>query len=166
MIKKSYKMLEFYKILEMLGECAISQNVKNKISQLEPYMNEAELLRHMDETTQTKRILEGMGNPPLVATTEIEKVLNLIEKDVMLLPEQLNQVKLFLTACRRMKAYLKKSEATYTNVAYFGQTIYSITELEDEIDRCIRGDRVDDRASTSLAAIRSKIEHHQDAIRT
>ena len=150
----NYQTLEFNKILEQLADNALSNIVKARCLALAPSLNETEVRRRMDETTQAKRIIEQTGTPPLPSMTDLQKVIGLISIDAMLMPEQIAHVSSFLVSCRRMKTYLKKAEATNVNIAWYGQSINELSELENEIDRCIRNGVVDDRASTRLADIR------------
>ena len=115
-----YKTLEFDKILNMLAENALSEAVKTRCLALAPSLNQAEARRWIDETTQARRILEQAGTPPLSPMTELQKALGLVQADAMLLPEQLEQVLSFLAACRRMRAYLKRAEATDSAIAWYG----------------------------------------------
>ncbi|HWP51229.1 MAG TPA: DNA mismatch repair protein MutS, partial [Clostridia bacterium] len=148
------KTLEFDKILELLAENALSEAVKTRCHSLTPSLNEAEARRWMDETTQARRILEQAGTPPLSPMTELQKVIGLVEADAMLIPEQMEHVLSFLAACRRMRAYLKRAEATDLAIAWYGGAIDPLGDLETELVRCIRGGALDDRASDHLGDIR------------
>ncbi len=165
MKQKTFKALEFDKILDMLSEYALSDRAKEKIKRLEPYMEKSEVERCTHETTQAKKIIVFSGTPPLASMAELEKVLALLGKDAMLLPEQLNCVSLFITACNRMKIYLKKAESTYTHVALYGNSINDLSELKDEIERSIKGNMVDEKASAALANIRKKIVRTSDRVK-
>lgn len=161
-----YRKLEFDIILDMLSGHAVSDKASERIRSLEPYMSEAEVERHMNETTQARRIIEQYGTPPLSPMTDLDKILSSLGKGIMLLPEQLSGIALFLTACRRLKSYLKKAEAAEATVAVYGNSIYELTDLEDEISRSIRGNQVDDKASAKLVDIRRKIENAGAQIRS
>ena len=165
-MKKMYDTLEFNKILEMLEVHALSEKAKIKIGKLEPFLSETEVFRHLNETSEAKAIMEQHGNPPLSAMNELEKSLSLLGKGALLLPEEFENIAQFLTACRRMKAYLKKAENTSTSIALYGNSIYKLSEVEDEINRTIRGNQVDDRASPMLANIRKKILNAGEQIKS
>ncbi len=157
MIQKMLKTLEFDKILEKLQEHAVSENVRTKISALKPSLSEVEVKQKLNETTEGRIIIEHSGTPPLSPMIELNKVLSLVGKGSLLMPDQLEAVAQFLTSCRRLKSYLKKAEVTNTAVALYGNSLYDLTSLEDEIKRVIRGGQVDDRATPALADIRRKI---------
>ena len=160
-----YITLEFDKILDKLAENALSEAAKTRCLALCPSLNEAEVRRWMDETTQAKRIMEQIGTPPLSSMTELKKVIDLIAIDAMLLPDQIVHVSSFLVSCRRMKSYLRKAEATDSSIAWYGGSIAELTELEDEIERCIRNGIVDDKASAQLHGIRRQILLTSDQIK-
>ncbi|KJS73072.1 MAG: DNA mismatch repair protein MutS [Desulfotomaculum sp. BICA1-6] len=157
--------LEFDKILGMLAENALSKTVKKRCLELGPTLNEAEARRRMDETTQAKRIIEQIGTPPLSSMSELQKVIDLIAIDVMLMPDQIAHVSSFLISCRRMKAYLRKAEATGSAIAWYGGSIDELPELENEIERCIRNGIVDDKSSVQLDGIRRQIVVTTDQIK-
>lgn len=151
--------LEFNKILEMLSEEALSDNAKYYLLKLRPYLSEGEVNHKMQETTDARQMLESLGTPPLTSMKEIDKAMALVSKDAMLLPEQLSSITQFLTACKRMKQYLKKAEVLSTGVAYYGNSINNLSDLIDEIERSIRNGEVDDCASPQLRDVRRRIEN-------
>lgn len=157
-MNRSEQILEFDKIKVMLCSYAVSEQAKQILSELKPSMSERECRKNLDITTQARRILDSMGNPPLPSSPEILKIISLCKKGTMLFPEQLEAVSSFLAACRRMKQYLKRSEFLEVSLAYYGQSIYDISDLQDEIDSCIQNTAVSSSASPALKNIRRKIE--------
>lgn len=157
MNQKMLRTLEFDKILEILQEHAVSEVVRKMIAALAPSLSEAEVKQKLAETTEGRSIIEHSGTPPLSPMTELNKVLSLVGKGSLLMPDQLESIAQFLTSCRRLKSYLKKAEITGAAVALYGNSLYDLSSLEDEIKRVIRGGQVDDRATPALADIRRKI---------
>jgi dsDNA-specific endonuclease/ATPase MutS2 len=154
---KMLKTLEFDKIREMLSEHALSDKVKEDLLRLEPYMDEAKVIVELNKTTQAKKIMETMGSPPLASVTNLMKVISLIEKDAMLMPENLVCVSQFISACRRMKSYLKNAEGTSQDIAVYGASIDGLSYLDEAISGSIRNNEVYDKASNALYALRRKI---------
>ena len=157
MKEKMLKTLEFDRIREMLAEHALSDKVKQELLCLAPYMDEKKVIAELGKTTQAKKIMETMGSPPLASMTNLFKVLSLIDKDAMLLPENLICVSRFASACKRMKSYLKNAESTSQDIAYYGSSIDPLSCLQDTIDGSIRGEAVYDKASDTLYNLRRKI---------
>ena len=162
---KMMKTLEFDKIRGMLAEHALSDKVKQQLLKLEPYMDEAKVISELDKTTQAKKIIDTMGSPPLASVTNLMKVISLIDKNAMLLPENLICVSQFISACRRMKAYLKNAEGTSQDIAYYGASIDELGYLDDEISGSIRNNEVYDKASNTLYDLRRKILKTGDEIK-
>lgn len=166
MNKKMYEALEFDKVLNILEEYALTDKAKNRIKKLEPFLSESEATRHLNETTEARQIIENYGSPPLSGMNELEKFLVLIGKGILLMPEQLEIIAQFLTSCRRLKGYLKKAEGSSAVAASYGNSIYDLLHVEDEINRIIRGSQIDDRASPALAEIRRKIANTQAQVKS
>lgn len=149
-------MLEFNKILELLSNQAISNRAKEKISKLKPYLSEAEANLNMNETTEAKSIIEAIGIPPLPIMKDIDETIDLVQKQGILMPEQLWNLYEFLTACKRLKSYLKRKE---TNVSLYGENLNILDDLCSEIEISIRNREVDNNASKALKNVRRKIEN-------
>jgi len=158
-MKKMYETLEFNKVLNILEEHAISDTARLRIKQLKPFLSEEEVSRHLNETTEAKLIMEHYGNPPLSAMMDLQKSMSLLGKGTFLMPEQLGSIAQFLTTCRRLKAFLKNAESTSTSVAGYGNSIYTLPQVEDEINNSVSGSQLYDRASPLLANVRRKISN-------
>lgn len=152
-----YHILEFDVILKQLAEKALSEPAKARCLALEPSLSEAEVRRRMEETTQAKQMLEQIGAPPLPTMAELPKILELVQIEALLMPEQLTQILSFLVSCRRMKGYLKTAETTGCEIAWYGGSMEELHELEQEIDQCILNGSVVDRASARLENIRRQM---------
>lgn len=166
MIDKTILALEFDKILNKLAENACSENAKKKLAELKPYLSLSEVNAKMNETTEARKILDGMGTPPLPSMKEIDAILEQTEKGAMLLPEQLSLTAQFITACVRVKNYLKRAESFEVNIAFYGNSLQDLEPLLKEINLAIRGNRVEDGASPELKDIRRKMEHVNTEIKT
>lgn len=165
MNNKMIDLLEFNKILDMLAALAVSNRARIRVNRLQPYLSITETERHQNETTEARCLLETIGSPPLAVMEELDKVMLLLGKEAMLIPEQLASVAMFLTTCRRMKQYLKRGETVSLVLSSYGLSIDPLEELDGEITRCIRGDIVDDRATLEIRNIRRQIESAGERIK-
>ena len=157
MITKSMHALEFDKIKEMLCNNAVSDEAKARLALIEPSLSESEVTAKISDTTQARKILDTMGSAPLAAMKDIGSLLELAQKGAMLIPEQLNQISLFINACRRIKSYLKRAESLNVSLAGYGDSIDEPNSLSNEIQRAIRNNQVDDNASKDLMDSRRQI---------
>lgn len=158
MIEKSMKALEFDKILNMLSEQAVSAPARQKLLALKPILSLSEVKLKLQETTEAVTILEHIGTPPLPLMKDTAMLLELAEKGSMLIPEQLTAVANFLTACSRMKQFLKRAESLRVSVADYGGSVVLLPALLSEIERSIRNNTLDDNASAALKSIRRKMD--------
>lgn len=156
-MNQSYEILEYHKILEQLAQNASSPLVKEKCRTLEPYLSEAELGRQMRETSQARELLDRMGAAPIPV---MEKIRELVEKAVrgeLLMPEELEELGVFLAAVRRMQDYLRRGMQFGIGASFYAENLCEEEELEQEIARCIRGGKIDDYASATLKRIRKEL---------
>ncbi len=161
-----YITLEFNKVLSMLEDHALSINAKTRIQKLEPFLSESEVHRHLNETSEAREIIEHYGTPPLSPMSDLEKSLSMIGKGTILMPEELTNIAQFITSCRRLKSYLHKAEALSTSVATYGNSIFDLSDIEDEINNAIRGNQINDKATPALADIRRKISNAGASIKS
>lgn len=150
----SFEALEFDIILSRLSEHALTEAAKAKCLSLKPCLAEREAKKRLDETTQARRLIEQAGTPPLTSMTDIPQLLTLAEAGDMLLPDQLEKFLYFQTSCKRLRQYLQRAESTCCPIAFYGRSIDDLSGIGAEIERCIRGGQVDDRASSNLYDIR------------
>ncbi len=161
----TFKTLEFNNILNNLSEFALSQNAKDKILALKPFLSERDCKKNMKDTSEAKKIIDSLGSPPISTMTELDKILVLAEKGSMLTPEQLTSVATFIHSCKRMITFLKKAEVLEVNLAYYGMSFVDLSDLGEEIERSIVSDKVDSSASKTLQDIRRKIENTKSSIK-
>ena len=158
MSRKSLETIGYYHILEKLRECAATENAGNRIMEMDPILSETELRKQQRDTTQARAMIELAGTPPIPAMEHVEEYLQKAVRGDMLLPEQLEETGMFLSAVRRLKSYLLRGEEGRISLAYYNQNLAFPEELQEEIERCIRGGRVDDYASAYLKDIKKQIQ--------
>jgi DNA mismatch repair protein MutS2 len=158
--------LEFDHITQMLCDNAVSQRAKDRLKELKPYLREEELIVRMKETTEARRLIDAFGTPPLTAMKDLVQIIELVEKDGVLTPEQFTVIGQFIASCRRTKSYLKQAESSQLEIAYYGESIYSLQELGSEIEKTIRNQRIDPYATPELKNICRKIDGIQQEIKS
>ncbi len=158
--------LEFHTVLARLAELAMSEGAREKLLALQPSLNESQCRNNMHETTEARKMLDAVGNPPLALMKELDPVLSTVRQGAMLFPEQLVNVSQFLSSCKRMKAYLRKSEFLNVDIAFYGGSLHELNGLQEEIERSIRNGIVDSSASPALHQVRRKLENAAAAVKT
>ena len=161
-----FKTLEFDTILELLADCAVSLTTVERCRAIKPATTLTDAKRLLTQTTEAKMIMENVGTPPIAITGDLEKIITLLKADAMLTPDNIGHVSTFLASCNRMKTYLKRAETTGADIAFYGNAMLDLTELEEEISRSIHNGKVDDRATPRLHDLRRSIERKGEQIKS
>ena len=102
-MNREEQLFEFDKIKELWAEYALTEAAKEKINAIKPVLSEAELSVLQRETSQGKRMIELLGNPPLASIQGLAEIVDISGKGDCLSVEQLLTVQLFLTMVQRLK---------------------------------------------------------------
>lgn len=151
------KQIEFHKIKEMWMNLAVTETAKEKIRELSFYLDERELRRQFRDTTDSRKLIEKLGTPPLQDLTEISDIMMSAQMGDCLTPHQLERVETVLAVIQRLKEYLKRGKMYDNPLAYYEANLDALGELRGEIARQIRGGMVDTYASKGLSQIRRQI---------
>ena len=157
MKNESLKTLGYYQILEQLKDYAFSAGAKERIGRMRPLLSELKLRKYINDTSQAKGMVEAYGTPPLPAMDHMDEYIKKAAAGALLLPEELEELCMFLNSVGRLKIYLGKGEDEKISLAFYNQNLESLDDLKEEIRRCIRNGRVDDYASPYLKDIRKQI---------
>lgn len=153
----SLMMLGYYEILTQLKDYAFSANAKERITRMQPCLSELKLRKYIKDTSQARAMVQAYGTPPLPAMDHMDEYIKKTVAEALLLPEELEELCMFLNSVRRLKVYLKKGEEEQISLAFYNQNLEALNDLKEEIQRCIRNGRVDDYASPYLKDIRKQI---------
>ena len=158
-------MLEFDKIRELLKEGASTERARERIDALAPILDQERAEAAIEETTEARKVLDSLGTPPSGSTQEVREIAQEAELGSLLGAQQLDQIRQFAVLCMRLSRYLGKCRDIAPGIAGYGAGIQDLSPLQEEIERCIRGGRVDDYASRTLHTVRRHMEQQQDQIR-
>ena len=156
-MKRIEMMTDFYKIKEMWMEQTVTEDAKDRIRGVSVCLSELELRKQLRDTTESKKMIEKLGTPPLQNVEEAKEILSAAKKGSCLTPYQLERVEKVLVAVRRLKDYLARGKVFENSLSYYEENLDSLDELREEISRQIRGGEVDDYASKELQTIRAQI---------
>lgn len=154
---KVEKQIEFDQIKEKWMNLALTEDAREKIKGMRFYLSEGELRKQLRDTTNSRKLMEKLGTPPLQDVTEVKGIMAAAQKGDCLTPYQLERVEKVLVAVRRFKDYLARGKMYENPLAYYDENLEAMDELREEIARQIRGGGVDDYASGQLQQIRSQI---------
>ena len=164
MNKKTFRILEFDKIIEQLAALADSEPGKRLCLRLTP-KSDPDKIRLMQKQTSDAlaRLLRG-GSTSFGSNKDIGFITKHLSIGGSLNSEELLLLAGLLENAARVKQY-DRSEDQTDSLSEFFNALEPLTNLSTEVRRCILGpDEFADGASPALKDIRRKINHTQDKI--
>lgn len=167
MEKKTLKILEYNKIIDMLREQAGSDLTKGIISELEPFDDVREIKEKQTETTEAVRLINHKGLLPVGGFYDIGEAVSLARKGGTLSMAQLLKVLANMKTADRIVTFLKGDVPEIPTITSIAELIVVHKNLAEEIDRCIISeDEMADNASPDLRRIRRSIARQNDAVKS
>ena len=157
--------IEFNKVKNIWSELASTDYAKEQIKKADIILSERELRKALQDTTDSRELIEKLGNPPLQNVTEIREILTIAETGSCLTPYQLERVERVLVAVERMMDYLAQGKQYENALSYYDENLNSLLDLKDEISSQIRNEEVDDRASKELYDLRNQIVSMEETMK-
>ncbi len=164
MNQTSMEILEYNKIKQMLEGLAVSSMGKELISKLKPETDINIIESWLEETSEARKLLDKGSSVPLSSLNGIEKLMEKLGKVTALQPDELWILRNMLVGAGRLMRYMHDRLMLAPKVASYASSMYELSDLSNEIDRCILDNRVDDKASSELARTRKRITIVEDRI--
>lgn len=165
---KSFKTLEFNKILDKLQNYAGSELGKSIAAQLTPYTDIEEIKHHQGETSEAVTMVIKKGSLGMGGLRDISTYIKRVQIGGSLNITELLHIADFLRVSKRAKGYGQaegKNDAFPILEPRFN-AIELANELERDIERCIVSPtEVADDASSTLREIRRNIKISNDRIK-
>jgi len=163
---KAYRVLEYNKILDLLGAEAASSMTKKMIGELKPALDVFQIKEMLAETTEAVSVIMRKGSLPLGSFYDIRDSIWLADKGSALSMKQLLQILYNLQVTRNTVAFLKSDLPELPVIKGLAEALSIQKRLEEDIDRCILSeDEMADGASPELKNIRRNIQRQNEAIR-
>ena len=163
---KSFRVLEYQKIKDLLKNEAASQMTREVIDRLLPTGNPWEIQDRMDRTNEAVAVIMQKGGLSLGSFYNLKEHISLARKGGSLSFKQLLEVLYNLKAAAYAKDYLRKDLSPLKIIDELAALLGPLKNLAEEIDRAILSeDEMADNASPELKNLRRKISLQNDAIR-
>lgn len=170
MNNRSMKVLEFYKIIELLKQKASSSLGLKYIDKLMPSSETEEVKYMLEETSEAQSILIKSGSVSLSGIDDIEDKVKRANVGASLDTGSLLNIAKNLQAARNVKRTLSSSEEedfNYPVIQGMSDSLYVFRDIEDKIFNSIISEiEISDNASTTLRDIRRKILQKNQSIRS
>lgn len=157
--------LHYYELKEMVKTYCVSGLGKALIDKLQPSENIKVVEKRLNETSEGRRLMDASYHMPLEGIFNVTPVVEKVDKGLSLEPGELNMMSDFLRGCRKVKAFIKDKEGYAPTLSSYGENIWDLSYIEEEINLSIKGNMVDSNASKELKKIRRHIDICEGKIR-
>ena len=152
--EKSLLKLELDQVLELLRECAGSQDGKEACLRLRPVSDLEEVQLLLDQTTAASDLCTRKGNPSFSGVTDVSASLERAERGGTLQPVELLRIAGVLRCARNVKGYISEDDKSTVLDSLF-MALTPNKYLEDKISGAILSEEeIADNASPALSDIR------------
>ena len=166
MQKRNLRVLEYYKILDMLATHVITDMGREACLNLEPSSNPDEIRDMQAQTEEANTILAYNGANPMAYFKDVREYLKLSAVGATLSPKALLDVAEALKASRVVRSALVTDREDTPLLTELGSRLATNRNLEEEIFSAILSeDEISDHASTDLYNIRRHMRQINDKVR-
>ncbi|MFV0441563.1 MAG: endonuclease MutS2 [Lachnospirales bacterium] len=166
--EKSLRVLEFYKIREMLVKCAISSMGKAQSESVVPITDIDLIKEKQRETSDAVNCITKKGSLPLGGISDISEGIKRVRAFGNLNMEELRNMADFIYVCNKAMKYSQKvgSEPDYPLIDNIFNEIVVIPKVMTEINRCIvSSTEMADTATDELFKIRQSLRGTSDKVK-
>jgi DNA mismatch repair protein MutS2 len=162
---QTFELLQFPQIKEQVTTYAISESGKERIRALVPSTNKRQIEGWLVEVSEAKGIINKSSSIPIHGLKGIQQILKSFNKGMALRPDQLLAVHELIDCAEKLRRFMKDKEFIAPKISSFVYSLFDLSELSEEITRCIRNGRVDDYASKELLKTRKQIAVLEERIK-
>lgn len=157
--------LQLNEVKEQVKTHCVSYLGRNLIDNLTPSGDIKVVSRRLNENQEARRVVENSTHIPLEGLFNIIPVIDKVEKGMILEASELVDVQDFLRGCRKIKKFMEEKEFYSPKLSSYSSNITEFKNIEDEINYCIKGNKVDSNASNELKKIRRNIDTAEGKIK-
>lgn len=167
LLEKTYRMLEYNKIKELLGNHCHFSGSKKIASELIPECDLETVRRNLSETEDAVSMILRFGNSPIYSLEEIRPALARAYAGSILSMKELRSVAGSLKTAAVFKRYVGNlPEEEDLSICKYSRDLYTNRALENDIfNKILSDDEIADNASPALASLRRQIADRQNSIK-
>ena len=167
MNKKTQRVLEYDRIIDLLRQQAGSAMAKEIAGALRPVTDIRQIREGLAETSEAVNAIVHKGAAPLGEIYEIEPALQFCRKGGSLTMKQLLQVLYNIRVAANVSSWFRSDLPELPILQAMAEVLVTFPGLADQIDRCILSeDEMADNASPHLRDIRRSMVRQNEAIRS
>ncbi|MFJ5770923.1 endonuclease MutS2 [Psychrobacillus sp. NPDC093180] len=164
MNKMTFEKLQYNELKEMVKSHCVSSLGKELLDKLQPSTNSKVVKNRLYETTEARKLLDTESHLPLKGISNINYLMEKLEKGMILGPSELVAISDFLRGCRVIKKFMLGKEFFAPVLHAYAYSMMEFQSIEEDINYSIRGNRVDSEASKELKRIRNQMAKTEEKI--
>lgn len=158
MNNNTFDKLQLNDLKESIKTYCISSLGKELIDKITPKKNIDAVRIMLKENKEARNILKNSNHIPLEGVFNLNALIDKIEKGMVLNPEELMKVEAFLRGSNKIKAFMESMSFYGETLASYALNITDLTSIGEEINYCIKVNKIDSNASSELKKIRRNID--------
>ncbi|MBY7141987.1 endonuclease MutS2 [Virgibacillus sp. NKC19-3] len=155
----TFDKLQYNELKQIIRSYCISGLGKQLMDKLQPSSHINIVKNRLNETTEAVAVLNTNSRVPFLGVSNIEHIMQNLEKGMTLQPNDLINVSDFLRGCRKIKKYMFDKAFIAPVLASYANSMTVFHHIEEEIAFSIKGNRVDAAASKELRRIRNNMQN-------
>ncbi|GGA40554.1 endonuclease MutS2 [Psychrobacillus lasiicapitis] len=164
MNKMTFEKLQYNELKEMVKSHCVSSLGKELLDKLQPSTNSKVVKNRLNETSEARKLLDAENHLPLKGISNINYLMEKLEKGMILGPSELVAISDFLRGCRVIKKFMLGKEFFAPVLHAYSYSMMEFQSIEEDINYSIRGNRVDSEASKELKRIRNQMAKTEEKI--
>ena len=165
MNENTFEKLEYNELKELVKSYCVSSLGKALFDKQAPSSNLKVVEHRLKETTEARKILDSGAKMPFMNVSNIDFLVDKVEKGIILTAEELVYVNDFLRGCRRIIDFMSTKEFLAPTLSSYVNSMTELRSLEEEISIAIKNNRVDSHANKELKRVRSFIDGNEMKIK-
>lgn len=154
---RSMMTLEYDQIKEQVAAYAVSYAGQALVREMEPMTVITAVHRAAEETQEAAELLAKGSSVPIPSLEGLEYLMSMIGTGYLFTEQDFSAVQQFLQSCGQLRKYMAAKSAIAPRIAAYASSLFELTGLKEEIERCIRFGRIEDQASKGLERARKRI---------
>ena len=165
-MNKHYYSLELHKIFAMLAEITVSDEAKQKVSEIVPSTDFVKVNKDLTETDDAFVLTAKYGTPNFKSIKDVSASLERANTGSVLNLKELLQIKDVLYSTSSIKHWYEQNDNTENSINHLFSALYPIKSVEKRLSEAILSEtEIADDASSELQSIRRKITSKENLIR-
>ncbi|WFD12288.1 endonuclease MutS2 [Tepidibacter hydrothermalis] len=157
MNKDTFEKLQLKELKEIIKTHCQTSLGKDLLDNLYPSGNIDIVKRRLNENKEARSIIESSNHIPLDGVSNVNSIIDKVEKGMVLHPEELTQMEDFCRGCKKIKRFMVDKEFYSPTLSSYALNITECENIETEIIYCIKANKVDSQSSKELKKIRKDI---------